>query len=99
MLAQEHFGASADREQRVTQVVAEHGNELFAQLGGFALLQQRGFGELRVFLGFDLQRKHPRERLHGALDAAGLELCRVRIEGADRAEKARPSVRNTGTEI
>ncbi len=64
MFAQQSLSAKVYGEQRVTQVVPEHRDELFTQFGGATFFLQIGFGLLLAFFSFDLQRQHACKRLH-----------------------------------
>ena len=68
--------------------MAQHGNKLLAQLGGFTFQKQRGFGALLVFFGVHLQRDQSGERLQRGLDGAAFKLRGFRVQRADGAEKS-----------
>lgn len=78
--------------------MAEHGNELLAQLGHGPFLLQGLLGFLGVFLAFYLDRQQACEGLHHRLDGTAFERCRLG-SNAQIVPKKLPSVRNTGTEI
>lgn len=67
--------------------MAEHGDELFTQLGQVAFLAQLGLGVLQVLFGLDLQRQQAGERFHGVLEGAGPELGGIGVECANGAEE------------
>ncbi|MNQ88552.1 hypothetical protein D3C85_1038190 [compost metagenome] len=93
-LAQQQFGAGRNGEQRVTQVMTEHGDKLFAQFGDFPLLLQLRFGALNVFLALDLNRQQPGKGFHHRLDGTALELCRHRVERTNGSEKTAVSAKH-----
>jgi len=84
----QQFGTRSNGEQRVAQVMTQHGNELFAHFCHGPLLAQGALGALGVFLALDLDGQQAGERLHHWLDRAAPECCRGGIERTDGAKKA-----------
>jgi len=94
----QQFGPRGDGEQRVAQVVAEHGNELLAQFGHGPFLKQRPLGALAFSsLSIWIASRRANDSIIGwialPLSAAGLG------SSAQMVPKKLPSVRNTGTEM
>ncbi|MOA41334.1 hypothetical protein D3C78_1632830 [compost metagenome] len=71
----EQLGTGGDGEQRVAQVMAEHGNELFAHFGHGPLLAQCLLGALGAFFAFDLDGQQPGEGFHHRLDGTAFKRC------------------------
>ena len=72
----------------IAQIVAEHGNELFAQGGCFLLVEQRRLVELDRLTGFDVIRDHIGEQLEHAHDLRLADVRGLWGNGAQGAEEA-----------
>jgi hypothetical protein len=86
LAADQQLGRRAHRGQRVAQVMAQHGDELLAQLGRGALGLQRDFGALLAVFVFQLARDQVGEggeHRHGARVG---HVRRPRVDGAQVAE-------------
>ena len=51
----EHAHAGVDRGERVAQIVAEHGDELLAQLRRLALVEERRLGRRHPLVGLEVE--------------------------------------------
>ena len=83
----DQFRAVDDGRQRRAQVVSQHGDELFAQLGRFAFGQQGAFGGDHALARFQLQRNQFRIQLQRVTHLLRRQGIRFRIEAAQRAEE------------
>ncbi len=85
-LALQQRGAHGDGRQRVAQVVAQHGDELLAQLARGALVHQQRLGQVVPPVGLELQRDQLREQLEHGDDLGLAHLVGLGVDGAQVAE-------------
>jgi hypothetical protein len=82
------LGAGADGGQRIAQVVAENGDELFAQLRRGARVEQVGFRRRQPLTGVEVKGDQLGEQLEHADDARVFQFGRFGVDRAQRAEEA-----------
>ena len=84
--AGQQLDAGADRGDRVAQVVAEHGDELFAQRAHRLGVQQGGAAGVQPLLDLELRRDQLGEEGEGGQHLAVAQPGGLRVERADGAE-------------
>ena len=80
--------AGRDRGERIAQIVAEHRDELLAQLRRRARVEQIGLRGREAMSGFEMERDQLGEQLEHADHARVLQLRRPRVDRAQRAVEA-----------
>ena len=77
-----------NRGEGVSQVVAEHGDELLAQFGGRLVVDERRLARRQPILGVEVEADQVGEEPKHADRRRIVEFGWARVDGAERAEKA-----------
>ena len=76
-----------DGSERISKVVAQHADELLAQLRDLALREQPGFDLAQLFLGIDVERDQFGEQFEHPDGLGGVQAIWFGIDGAQRSEE------------